>query len=162
MLEIEKRGKQKSKLVTPRITLLFKKLLVPHLVKTLPSFYGIRRIITLVTTAHTLSLLRVSKLIHSTTFHSISLRYILIWYPIYAWVFQVVFFLRVFRTKIVYALVFPPPPHVTHVTKGLNREIHQRHKNVFIIIMCNSIAESCLLKYVFFCSDRDLCILEDL
>ena len=72
--------------------------LVLQLIKKFPAFYGTRKFITVLTSASHLSLPWAS-LIQFIPPHPTSWRSILIYLPIYAWVFQVVAFLQVSPPK---------------------------------------------------------------
>jgi hypothetical protein len=95
--------------LTPWSKGLLEKLIVCQLVKEFSAFYGTRRFITVFTRASLWTLSRTTW-IHSKFPHPVSLRFILNYPPIYAYVFQVV--CSGFPTK--YCVHFSSPPCVLH------------------------------------------------
>ena len=98
-------------LLTPRSRVLPEKLRGPQLLKKFPVFYGTRRFITAFTRACHLPLARVRS-IQSVSPIPLLERSILIVSSLYAWVFQVAFFLQVSPPKL--CMYLSSSPYALH------------------------------------------------
>jgi len=117
-----------EKYITPWSRVPVEKIIVTHLVKKFPAFYGTRKFITVFTTARQWSLSR-ARWIQSTLFHTISLRSILMLSSHLRIGLPSGLFLQCFQPKYFVFLIFPMrafcpliyPPSLYHANNGRRR-----------------------------------------